>query len=358
MGTVRTILKLFSISLGMCLSARIIEGPKTAFVLLNTDATFNCTVSRPWSIIIWIMNKTPVLTVVQDGPVITDPQFGQRNYTTGNTFTSELIISAVTLKNNATVMCSLQTDGSQQADLFVQVDGMVSFASTISSVVLNHSTDIICKAEGWNPVPTVSWTINETVVDSKMYTTTFQASSGHLYNALSTLNLTLSASAKVVCLATIKVLPQPKTAALIITVRQPSQDRTWLIIAIVVPIAAVLLLIILIIVIAFCIKRIKHSESSYQKEIRKMSTKKSLETNVDGHRNSGLDNFGMSTESVNDFQSSSGFPSPNQVDTWSSDTMETPVVPASNRGSQKPTLNEYMMAFSNYPRKTRHVTAV
>ncbi|XP_067896154.1 immunoglobulin superfamily member 5-like isoform X2 [Heterodontus francisci] len=319
MGTVRTILKLFSISLGMCLSARIIEGPKTAFVLLNTDATFNCTVSRPWSIIIWIMNKTPVLTVVQDGPVITDPQFGQRNYTTGNTFTSELIISAVTLKNNATVMCSLQTDGSQQADLFVQVDGMVSFASTISSVVLNHSTDIICKAEGWNPVPTVSWTINETVVDSKMYTTTFQASSGHLYNALSTLNLTLSASAKVVCLATIKVLPQPKTAALIITVRQ---------------------------------------QSSYQKEIRKMSTKKSLETNVDGHRNSGLDNFGMSTESVNDFQSSSGFPSPNQVDTWSSDTMETPVVPASNRGSQKPTLNEYMMAFSNYPRKTRHVTAV
>uniref|UniRef100_UPI00398F495E immunoglobulin superfamily member 5-like n=1 Tax=Pristiophorus japonicus TaxID=55135 RepID=UPI00398F495E len=327
MGTVRIILTLFSISLGMCLSATIIEGPKTAFVLLNTDAAFNCTVSRPWSIIIWIMEKTPVLTIVPAGPIVTDSQFGQRNYTIRNMFTSELVISAVTLKNNVTVTCSLQTEGLQQADLFVQVDGMVSFVSKISSVVLNRSTDIVCKAEGWNPAPTITWTKNQTVVDSKMYTTTIQPSSGNLYNAVSTLNLTLSANAEVTCLATIRALPQPKTAALYITVGSPSQEQTWLIIAIVVPIAVVILLIILILVIAFCIKRTKHSKSNYQNELKKMSTKKSLEATVDDQGNSGLENFGMSTESVDEFKMSPGFPSPNSTNTWSrksnSDTLES-----------------------------------
>ncbi|XP_067849415.1 immunoglobulin superfamily member 5-like isoform X2 [Heptranchias perlo] len=362
MATVRTILKLFSISLGMCLSTRIIEGPKSAFALLNSDAAFNCTVSQPWLIIIWIMGKTPVLSVTPEGPIITDSQFGQRNYTTENTFTSELVISAVTLNNNVTVKCSLQTEGSQQADLFVQVDGMVSFVSKVTSVVLNRSTDIVCKAEGWNPEPTITWTRNQTAVDSRMYTTTNSPSSGHLYNSLSTLNLTLSANAEVACLATIQALHQPKTAVLYITVEPPSQDQTWLIIAIVVPIAVVILLIILIIVIAFCIKRTKHSESSYQDEIRKMSSRKSLETTVDAQRNSGLENFGMATENVDDLQPPPGSPSPNRMVTWfgkkSSGTLETPTVPPSDLESQQATLNQYMMDFPIYPRKTRHVTAV
>ncbi|XP_060688807.1 immunoglobulin superfamily member 5-like [Hemiscyllium ocellatum] len=252
---------------GTCLPVRIIDGPKDAFVLLNSDAAFNCTVSRPWTIIIWMMNSTPVLTITPDRPIVTDSQFGQRNYTTPQAFTSELIISRVSLKNNATVECSLQTDGRQQANLFVQVEGKLFFESKISSVVTNHSTDIICKAEDWNPDPTITWTINRTTVHSERYTTIIHPPSGHLYTAISTLNLTLSADAEVMCLAAIKALPQPKTVALNITVKPSSHDRTWLIVAIVVPIAVVLLLIILIIVIVCCIKRIKHSESSYQDEV-------------------------------------------------------------------------------------------
>ncbi|XP_078416442.1 immunoglobulin superfamily member 5-like isoform X2 [Cetorhinus maximus] len=362
MGTVGTILKLFSISLGVCLSTTIIEGPKTAFVLLNSDATFNCTVSEPWTIIIWMLKDSPVLTATPKGPIITDPQFEQRNYTTLNSFTSELVISTVTLDNNATVQCNLQTDGNQQAALFVQVDGTVSFTSTISSVVINHSTNIVCNAESWNPEPTITWTVNQTAVDSKMYTTTFHPTSGHLFNARSTLNLTLSANAEVVCLATIRALPQPKTAALNITVKPPSQDEAWLIVAIVVPIVVAILLIILIIVIVLCIKRTKHSESSYQNELRKISRTKSLEAAVNDQKSSGLENYGMSTEGVNDYQLSPSIPLPHHVDSWpgkkSNDILEMPVVPVGNHGSQKIAINQYVTIISTSPQKTKHVTAV
>ncbi|XP_043557293.1 immunoglobulin superfamily member 5-like isoform X3 [Chiloscyllium plagiosum] len=318
MGTVGTIITLLSILLGACLPIRIIDGPKDAFVLLNSDAAFNCTVSLSWTVIIWLMNSTPVLTVIPDRPIITDSQFGQRNYTTPEAFTSELIISRVSLKNNATVECSLQTDGSQQANLFVQVEGKLFFESKISSVVTDRSTDIICKAEDWNPDPTITWTINRTTVHSERYTTIVHPPSGHLYTAISTLNLTLSADAEVMCHAAMKALPQPKTVALNITVKPlldstASHDRTWLIVAIVVPIAVVLLLIILIIVIACCIKRTKHSESSYQDEIRKISKRKPLEMTMGDQKSSGLENFGMSSESVDDFNIPSAVPATSQT---------------------------------------------
>ncbi|XP_048396814.1 immunoglobulin superfamily member 5-like isoform X2 [Stegostoma tigrinum] len=362
MGTVATITTLFSILLGLCLPTKIEDGPKDAYVLVDSDAAFNCTVSLPWAILIWIMNDAPVLTVTPERPIITSPQFGQRNYTTSQTFTSELIISAVTLQNNATVKCSLQTDGSQQANLFVQVEGTLFFESKISSVVTNRSTDVICKAEGWNPEPTITWTINQTTVHSERYTTIKSPPSGHLYTVVSTLNLTLSAEAEVTCLAAIKALPQPKNASLYITVKPVNQDQTWLIVAIVVPIAVVLLLIILAIVIAFCMKRNKHSESSYQDEIRKISKRKTLEKTVVDEKSSGLENFGMSSESVDDLIFPSAAPATIQADSQSRIeniyTLKMPVVPASNLGSLEQTVNQYMANVAIYPQKTRHVTAV
>ncbi|XP_059824750.1 immunoglobulin superfamily member 5 isoform X2 [Hypanus sabinus] len=312
MVAITTHLALFSFSLGVCLSTQIIAGPKNVYALLHADAAFNCTVSEPWSVIIWLMGSIPILTVVKEGPIITDPQFGQRNYSTNTAFTSELIISSVSMEENMTVSCSIQTDGQKEAFLFVQVDGTVYFEKLISSVVVNHASDIVCKAEGWNPAPIIEWKNNGTVVDSQMYSTTIQQSSKNLYNAISILNLTLSANAKIICQADIKALPQPKSAELSITVKPAGTDQTWLIVAIVVPIVVAILLIILIIVIIFCIKRRKQDETSYQSELRKISMKKPLEVTADG-----VENMGMSSESVNDLQYPSGLASPYWIDTCS-----------------------------------------
>ncbi|XP_072901100.1 immunoglobulin superfamily member 5-like isoform X1 [Hemitrygon akajei] len=361
MVAVTTHLALFSLSLGVCLSTQIIAGPKNVYALLHADAAFNCTVSEPWSVIIWLMDSRPILTVVKEGPIITDPQFEQRNYSTSTTFTSELIISSVSMKENMTVRCSIQTEGHKEAFLFVQVDGTVYFEKPISSVVVNHATDIVCKADGWNPAPTIGWKNNGTVVDSQMYSTTIQQSSENLYNAISILNLTLSANAKIICLADINALPQPKSAELSITVKPvltstAGTDQTWLIVAIVVPIVVAILLIILIVVIIICIKRRKRDETSYQNELRKISMKKPLEVTADG-----VENMGMSTESVNDLQYPSGLTSPYWINACSGEKsnniLETPTIPADYHEIQKETQNQ-PMKFPWYPRKTRHVTAV
>ncbi|XP_078264908.1 immunoglobulin superfamily member 5-like isoform X2 [Rhinoraja longicauda] len=361
MVAARRVLALFSISFGVCLSTTIMEGPKNAFVLLHSDAAFNCTVSLPWRIIIWIIDEKPILTIVKDGPVITNPQYGQRNYTTSSTFTSELIIPPVTTQINVTVKCSIQTAKIQQAFLIVQVDGKLSLAKEISSAVQNRAISIVCEAEGWNPAPAIQWKKNNTNVHSKMYSTTVHQTSDNLYNTFSTLNLSLSVSAEITCLANIKALPQPRTAALFITVKPTDKNQSWLIIAIVVPIAVAILLIILIIVIVICIKRRKTHETRYQNELRKRSTKTPLERSTGGKEIYGVDNVGMSVGSENDYRFTPSLTSPYWIDMRSRETnrniLETPAAPADNYGVQERTQSQPMNIPRN-PRKIRHATAV
>ncbi|XP_032888397.1 immunoglobulin superfamily member 5 [Amblyraja radiata] len=362
MVTARRVLALFSISLGVCLSTTIIEGPKDAFALVHSNAAFNCTVSLPWNIIIWMIEGKPILTIVIGGPIITNPQFENQNYTTRSTFTSELIISRVTMQNNMTVQCNIQTEEIRQAFLFVQVDGQLSFATEISSIEQNRVFNIVCKAEGWNPAPAILWKKNNTNIDSKMYSTTVQQSSENRYNTFSTLNLTLSVSSKITCLANIKALPQPRTTALFITVK-PTADRnqSWLIIAIVVPIAVAILLIILIIVIVICLRRRKPYETRYQNELRKRSSKTPQEMSTNGKEIYGVDNTGMSIGSENDYRFSPSLTSPYWIDMRSREmnrnVLETPPAPADNYGVQERTQSQPMNVPGN-PRKIRHMTTV
>ncbi|XP_078264909.1 immunoglobulin superfamily member 5-like isoform X3 [Rhinoraja longicauda] len=322
MVAARRVLALFSISFGVCLSTTIMEGPKNAFVLLHSDAAFNCTVSLPWRIIIWIIDEKPILTIVKDGPVITNPQYGQRNYTTSSTFTSELIIPPVTTQINVTVKCSIQTAKIQQAFLIVQVDGKLSLAKEISSAVQNRAISIVCEAEGWNPAPAIQWKKNNTNVHSKMYSTTVHQTSDNLYNTFSTLNLSLSVSAEITCLANIKALPQPRTAALFITVKPKTR---------------------------------------YQNELRKRSTKTPLERSTGGKEIYGVDNVGMSVGSENDYRFTPSLTSPYWIDMRSRETnrniLETPAAPADNYGVQERTQSQPMNIPRN-PRKIRHATAV
>lgn len=362
MVTVRRVLALFSISLGVCLSATIIEGPKDAFALVHSDAAFNCTVSLNWKIIIWMIGRIPILTVVKEGPIETNPQFGHQNYSTTTRFISELIISRVTMRNNTTVQCNIQTDEIRQAFLFVQVEGQLSFATDISSIEQNRVFVIVCKAEGWYPAPAILWKKNNTTIDSKMYSTTVHQSSENRYNTFSTLNLTLSVSSNITCLANIKALPQPRTTALFITVK-PTADgnQSWLIIAIVVPIAVAILLIILIIVIVICLKRRKRYETRYQNKLSKRSPKTPQVMSTNGKEIYGVDNIGMSIGSENDYRLSPSLTSPYWIDMRSREmnrnVLETPPAPADNYAVQERTQRQPMNIPGN-PRKIRHMTTV
>ncbi|XP_017666352.1 PREDICTED: immunoglobulin superfamily member 5 isoform X4 [Lepidothrix coronata] len=93
--------------LGCCYS--ITKGPANATVLAGSQARFNCTVSAGWKILIWLSNGNPVLTVLSSqGSVETTERFTSQNYTSGDEFTSELIIHNTQLSDAGKIECSIQ----------------------------------------------------------------------------------------------------------------------------------------------------------------------------------------------------------------------------------------------------------
>lgn len=110
--------------LGFCYS--IINGPANATVLAGSEARFNCTVSVGWVILIWLSNGNPVLTVINSqGAVETSDRFTSQNYTSSNSFTSELIIHNTQLSDSGKIECSIQQH-SENSFAFLSVQGAYS----------------------------------------------------------------------------------------------------------------------------------------------------------------------------------------------------------------------------------------
>lgn len=86
------------------------------------EARFNCTVSRGWSLIMWALNGTVVLSVTPMGVIITSNRFTSENYTEGDDFTSEMIIHDVQLSDAGHIKCSLQNSG-REGSAFLSVQG-------------------------------------------------------------------------------------------------------------------------------------------------------------------------------------------------------------------------------------------
>ncbi|KAM6094504.1 immunoglobulin superfamily member 5 isoform 2-T2 [Chlamydotis macqueenii] len=93
--------------LGFCYF--IVRGPTNATVLAGSEARFNCTVSGEWVILIWLSNGNPVLTVINSqGAIETSDRFTSQTYTSGDEFTSELIIHNTQLSDSGRIACSTQ----------------------------------------------------------------------------------------------------------------------------------------------------------------------------------------------------------------------------------------------------------
>ncbi|XP_039376505.1 immunoglobulin superfamily member 5 isoform X4 [Mauremys reevesii] len=195
------VLVMSSAVVGFGFGYSIINGPANATVLAGSEARFNCTVSQGWQIIIWLLNGNAVLTTTHlGGAVVTLDRFTQQNYTSGETFTSELIIHNVQQSDSGKIECSIQLGiPNSYAFLSVQENG-----------------------------------------------------------------------------------------------NQEDSTRTRTIILAVTLSVGFLLLIIIIFIIIYCC--LKNKESTYQKELRKVSTKKTNDGSVKTRRSSGNENSGYSPE--------------------------------------------------------------
>ncbi|XP_075768199.1 immunoglobulin superfamily member 5 isoform X2 [Pelodiscus sinensis] len=240
----------------------IVNGPANATVLVGSEARFNCTVFKGWRIIIWTLNTNPVLSASNvGGAIITIDRFTQQNYTSGDEFTSELIIHNVQQNDSGKIECSIQTtDPNSYAFLSVQVNGSLFIKNHNLTVRKNETVDIVCEALGWAPAPNMTWMINNSSVDKSRYVTNHSQGSNDLHNEVSTLTLTPMANETLTCLADIEALPEPQNSTVTLIV----QDFL--------------------------------AESTYQKELRKVSTKKTNDGDVKTGRSSGSENSGYIPE--------------------------------------------------------------
>ncbi|XP_067401331.1 immunoglobulin superfamily member 5 isoform X3 [Emydura macquarii macquarii] len=193
---------LFASLTGFGFGYSVVNGPANATVLAGSVARFNCTVSKGWRIIIWLLKGNPVLTTQNPGgAIVTISRITQQNYTSGDDFISELIIHNVQQNDSGKIECSIQTsDPVSYAFLSVQENG--------------------------NP-------------------------------------------------------------------EDSARTRT-IILAVTLSLGFLLLIIIIFIIIFCCLKNKK--ESTYQKELRKVSTKKTNDGSVKTGKSSGIENSGYSPE--------------------------------------------------------------
>ncbi|NXW66466.1 IGSF5 protein, partial [Eurystomus gularis] len=246
---------------GFCYS--VIKGPANATVLAGSEARFNCTVSEGWVILIWLSNANPVLTITSSqGPIETSDRFTSHNYTSGNEFTSELIIHNTQLSDSGKIECSIQQSSENNfAFLSVQVNGSLFIKNSTLTVTENKTVEIVCEALGWAPAPDITWMTNDSFIDKSRYVTQQSQGSNGLHNALSILTLTPTDSEILTCLAAIEALPKPQNATVTVifvnsTIENDySEDSksTWVIVlAVVLSLVGIVLLIIIIAVVMRC----------------------------------------------------------------------------------------------------------
>ncbi|XP_069492153.1 immunoglobulin superfamily member 5 isoform X2 [Ambystoma mexicanum] len=242
----------------------------------------------------------------------------------------------------------------------LSVNGTVRITNDSLIAVVHERTYIVCQASGWLPAPQMTWLINDSPVDPSNYITTNTAVSGGLEDAVSILNMTFGQNETVSCLASIAALPGPQSSTVFLTVRdKPAESSNMdyttkvIIIAVTVSVGGLLLLIILIVVIVLCCRRRK-KESSYQSQLKKVSTQRTTNLNTISKSDAAEANLGYNFEEPNNrrplpeipYESSSISDSFGQENNM--DDIPAPVSIPYNGHHQNPTV----------PWKVRHLTHV
>lgn len=91
-------------------------------MLVGWEASFNCTVSQGWKLIMWALNGMVVLSVTPKEPIITNDRFTSASYEEGGNFISEMIIHSVQPSDAGLIECRLQ-NSNLEGSAFLSVQG-------------------------------------------------------------------------------------------------------------------------------------------------------------------------------------------------------------------------------------------
>ncbi|XP_073087427.1 immunoglobulin superfamily member 5 isoform X10 [Manis javanica] len=206
-------------------SYQIIEGPRNATVLEGSEASFNCTISPGWSLIMWALNGTVVLSITPKEPIITNKRFTSVSYEEGGNFISEMIIHDVQLSDAGHIKCSLQnSDRDGSAFLSVQVMGALHIPGGSLIVTEDEPCNVNCCAVGWSPLPDIFWEVGVQASHSSYYSV---PEPDDPQSAVSILTLTPQGNGTLTCVANMTGLHTHKSVTVNLTVVQPPLESSY-----------------------------------------------------------------------------------------------------------------------------------
>uniref|UniRef100_A0A8C2IBU9 Immunoglobulin superfamily, member 5a n=1 Tax=Cyprinus carpio TaxID=7962 RepID=A0A8C2IBU9_CYPCA len=268
-------------------SAQVPLQPLNAAVLRGSKARFNCSTTQPPSVMTWTVNGRLVITILEASGVLNSTdRFSATNFTTPGDYRWELVISNVQRDDAGEVTCQVLGGAPRIAALSVQERGSVGIIGGNQTKTEGAQTEFQCRAVGWFPEPSVSWSVNGVAYSCN----TSSVTQGNLFNSNCTLAVTAVKNSYVQCLVKIPALGTPDSSTVFLTVEKLAKiDQTVLIAVTVAFSAAALLFLIIYGIVFFCKRRKK--KSSYQEELRRARIQSQNRTpateNVRGRDNRG-----------------------------------------------------------------------
>ncbi|XDV54577.1 hypothetical protein PO909_022832 [Leuciscus waleckii] len=242
----------------MGVSAEVQLQPLNAAVLRGSKARFNCSTTLTPSVMTWSVNGLLVVTIIEASGVlnITD-RFSATNFTTPGNYKWEFIISNVQRNDAGEVACQVMGGERQMATLSVQERGSVEIVGGNQTKTEGDQTEFQCRAVGWFPEPSMSWSVNGVETSCNRSSVT----QGSLFNSSCTLTVTAIKTSSVQCLVTVPALNTPESNTVFLTVnKNTKRDQTVLIAVTVAFSVAALLFLIIYGIVFLCRRRRKKSE--------------------------------------------------------------------------------------------------
>ncbi|KAM4628011.1 immunoglobulin superfamily member 5 isoform 3-T3 [Polymixia lowei] len=211
--------------MSQAVGAQVQLEPETLTVLKGEEARLTCSASVPWTVMVWLLNDSSVLTISSKYGVLpsNNPNVTAENRSTPQRSSWVFILRRTERHHQGQVTCDLQNIQRRTASLFVQEKGSVEVSGGNRTVLRGQWVLFECQATGWYPKPRLGWSANGIEVGQGEYNISSEVSAEGLFTLTSNLSMQAMESSHLECLASVSALSEPLTSHVRLTVESSQQ---------------------------------------------------------------------------------------------------------------------------------------
>ncbi|KAM7399547.1 hypothetical protein PAMP_018813 [Pampus punctatissimus] len=199
--------------------AQIKLSPKNLTVLQGNEARFTCTSNTQWSVMVWLLEGSVVLTISNLHGVLRSANLHVAAEPTAKGDGWVFVLNNTERLHQGQVTCDLQDIDRKTASLYVQEKGSVKVFSN-KLAFRGQSVLFECQAAGWYPQPTLYWQVDDKKVSQGEYNISIEESGKSLFTVTSNLSVKAVKSCRVHCLASVSALPTPLMSSVNLTLQR------------------------------------------------------------------------------------------------------------------------------------------